>query len=572
MSCSDLVLDKPFRITRGKKVPMSDGTLLATDLYMPPGEGPFPVLLERTPYDRTQSVMVSIGAPEYFAMHGYVVAVQDCRGRFDSQGDFYPFRDEGWGKNRDGYDTVEWLAKQPWCKGMVGTIGGSYSGMNQMLLAPTRPPHLKAMFPRMTASRLDHQWVWRGNIFELFIFQWAVRQGIAGLEQRRRWIDKFSLEQPVSLFESFPGAFDDYLSDPFQFLKDYYSNKPENDYWNQWNIESRFHEIGTPMYHLGSWYDIFLGGTLRNYVGIRQKARSEHARGNQKLLIGPWLHGAWLDSFQNGQIAGEVDFGREARLDYNALMLRWFDFHLKNVATGIDEEPPVRIFVMGKNHWRDEEDWPPPPIRYEPLYLSPGHLDRVPPSEESSYSEIHHNPTEPLPSIGGNTLYYSTSIPAGDVPSLVHYCANGGCRDQRSVEERSIVFTSEPLESDLEITGPVQAVLYIASEAESTDLHVRLCDVFPDERSMLVCDGCLRVSAKLADQFGVTLARGEISKVTVDLWATSRVFFSGHRLRVSISSSSFPRYEVNPVPGTYRIFHNRHHPSHLIVPIYPSEG
>ena len=578
-------------IRRDVPIPMRDGIRLATDLYFPTQAGRYPVLLERTPYGKHQSVMVSIGAPAFLAESGYVVAVQDARGRYASEGTWYPFRDEAWGERKDGFDTVEWLARQEWCDGKVGTFGGSFAGFNQYLHAGAPSPHLGAMFARQAACSLRDEWIYRGGAFELgFMLLWAARQSVEALRNRMTQLDRAAMGLQMDLLRMRPIAQNPLLSDPFEWIKDNLCRQDDTTYWQQFDV-AQFHEtFAVPTYHLASWFDLFLGGSLRNFAGMRNAGKSEEARRGHRLTIGPWLHGPRTDSEIDGQKAGEIDFGPEARWDYKGEMLRWFDHTLKNRPGLFNDTPTVRYFVMGLNRWRTCDEWPPKSISCRSLYFnaSPSHsaaslfdgrLCWEPPREDTAFAQFTHDPDSPVETVGGATLYSLTVLPPGAPLGFEELNAQAGPRDQRKIEDRCLTFTSGPLEADLEVTGPVVAKLFISSSAVDTDFIVRLTDVFPDGPSMLVCDGIQRARYRDSHYHPSLLEPGKVYELTVDLWATSYLFRRGHRIRAVVNSSNFPRFDVNPGTGEpsataatvviaqNAVYLSRVRPSHLVLPI-----
>ena len=380
------VLSKPqYQTTHEKnlEIAMRDGTILRANITRPNVEGKFPVLIERTPYNKEAGSENGVGSPQFFAQRGYAVIIQDVRGRFASDGDFYPFRDDGAGINRDGYDTIEWAAVQPWADGNVGTIGGSYSGATQYRNALSRPPHLRAMFVRESSADYYQEWVYRGGAFELaFNMAWAHGVTLTNLahlaegeefnrqkgrlekvqEDMDSWYARLPL-YPCPFFEGLSDWFNDWLQHP-----------TDDGYWDSFNMDKFHDQMETPMYHLGGWFDIFLAGTLKHYMGIKQRGRTEKACQSQKLIIGPWVHGP---GSINTQFAGEFDFGGDAAKDFNETRLPWFDHWLKGIDTGIMDTPPVRIFVMGRNEWRDELDWPLPDTQYTNYYLHGGQSNSI---------------------------------------------------------------------------------------------------------------------------------------------------------------------------------------------------
>lgn len=320
------------RVLRDLRMPMRDGTLLAADVYLPAAEGAWPTLLERTPYNKESSSEIALDAPTYFASRGYAVVIQDTRGRFKSAGEFRPFHDDGWRVNRDGYDTVEWIAGQPWSNGKVGTIGGSYSGATQYQMLPTRPPHLVAQFVRESSSDYHAEWVYRGGALELaFILPWALNVTLSNLahlvppeqlEAHRGALTR-AVEEIGSWFTARPLAPCPLLAGLSDWYNDWLDHPDDGPFWWQWNLALKSHEVDTPVYHLGGWFDGFLRGTLENFRNFRRQARTERARSGQKLLVGPWIHGPTnLDQ----RVIGEIDYGPEAALQLNPLRLRWFDY------------------------------------------------------------------------------------------------------------------------------------------------------------------------------------------------------------------------------------------------------
>lgn len=563
------------------EMPMRDGTILRADITRPQGEGPFPTLLERSPYNKDRASEVSVGTPEFFAQRGYAVVIQDVRGRFASEGAFYPFRDDGAGVKRDGYDTVEWLAAQPWCDGKIGTIGGSYSGATQYQAALSRPPHLRAMFVRESSADYQREWVYRDGAFELgFSLYWAhtvTKMNLAHLVQgeelelQERLLSKVGeeIDDWYAKLPLYPCPFLEGLSDWHNVWLDHPQAGP---YWSQFNIEPFHDQIQTPTYHQGAWFDIFLAGTLKNYLGMKSRARTEEARRSQKLIIGPWIHGS---PNINKHVVGEFDFGADAARDFNQMRLPWFDHWLKGIDSGVMDEPPVQIFVMGRNQWRAEADWPLPDTRYANYYLrggrsgsidslNDGTLSPEQPAGSENPDSFLYDPYDPVPTLGGSTL------------GIV-----SGVFDQRPVDARCLTFTSAPLSSELEVTGPVKAVLYGMSSAPDTDWVVRLTDVHPDGYSRPLCDGILRARYRESFEHPRLLDPGKVYRFEVDLWATSNVFLEGHRIRVVVTSSSFPRFDRNlNTGGTIHkeasgqaaintVLHDGLRPSHVVLPVIP---
>jgi uncharacterized protein len=560
----------PVSVLRDLVQPMRDGTRLRADVYLPDGPGPFPALVERTPYGKDNSPEMQVGAPPFFARHGYAVVVQDVRGRFASEGRFVPFHDDGWGPTRDGYDTVEWIATQPWCTGQVGTIGGSYAGATQYRLAPTRPPHLRAMYVRESSADYWAEWVYHGGAFELaFMLEWTVRWTYNNLAHLARSDAEYRarkgiLERALAELPSWqrhvplgPNPLVEGLDD---WYNDFLAHPEDGPYWRQWSIQSQHAEIDTPMVHLGGWFDIFLAGTLKNYMGIRAKGRTAAARAGQRLVVGPWVHGPWNMA---KRVQGEVDFGDEGVRDYNAIRLPWFDYWLKGVSNGVLDEPPVQLFVMGENRWRFADAYPWPGTRYVPWYFhAGGGLDQTAPTGAEPADSYLYEFDDPVPTLGGATL----NLP-------------GGAFDQRPIEGRCLVYTSAPVERPLTIIGPVTATLHAMSSAPDTDWVVRLTDVHPDGTSRLLTDGILRARYRESTTSPRPLTPHRVYEFSVDLWATANTFLPGHRIRIAVTSSSFPRFDRNPntggsiggeatgLPALNTVFHDAVRPSHVTLPV-----
>lgn len=572
---ADMIID------RDVMVPMRDGVRLQADVYRPTQLGQYPVLVTRSPYGRAGGV----NAANFWVPNGYVIVSQDCRGRFGSEGDYYPIVNEG----NDGYDTVEWAAVQPWSNGNVGTIGQSYLAADQNVLAPKAPPHLKAMVPISASSDFHQSWVYHtGGAFE---FGWMVSYAIF---KGRNTADRLKLGQAFQdKLDTYLDPADNFarpltdewyrhlpLSDWIEVLKDIapyfadYLNHPDDGpYWWPINVRTQYHLVDVPMYHMGSWYDIFQEGAWQNFMGIRALG-TERARRSQKLLMGPWAH-LFPYTQPTTKGTGDIDFGAEAAVDLLQEQLRWFDYWLKGIDNGIMDEPPVKIFVMGDNKWRQEQEWPLARTRYTPYYLhSNGHantasgdgrLSQDLPTREPVDVYVY-DPSDPVPTLGGSTLI----IPLG-------------VYDQRPVEERQdvLVYTTDALLSDVEVTGPITVTLYAASSAYDTDFTAKLVDVRPDGYAQNIQDGIIRARYRDSSTNPSLITPGQVYCYTIDLWATSHVFKRGHRIRLEISSSNFPRFDRNPntgrpiatetelIPARQTIFHDTWHPSHVMLPIIP---
>jgi len=547
---------------------MRDGVVLRADIYRPKAEGKFPVLLQRTPYDKRGEADFGLKT----AARGYVVIVQDVRGRFTSEGEWYTFKHE----SDDGYDTVEWAASLPYSNGKVGMFGGSYVGATQMLAAMAAPPHLAGIFPVVTASNYHDGWTYQGGAFE----QWFNESWTAGLAQdtldrrvRREsnallWVRKLPLAE-------FPLLSLGTTEDLAPYFRDWLEHAAYDDYWKQISIEDHHPKVQVPAYHVAAWYDIFLGGSLRNYTGIKGNGGSEAARRGQKLLVMIGGHAG------GGRKIGEVDFGPAANFDLDDIMLRWYDHILKGAENGVEKEKPVRLFVMGKNAWREEDDWPLARARATRFYLhsagqanslrGDGTLDSSLPAAGSEKADTFvYDPENPVPTVGGPLCCDAAHLPPGP-------------REQRPVEAREdvLVYTTQEFKEDFEATGPVSVELYAGSSAVDTDFTAKLVDVWPNGFAQNLTEGIVRARYRNSQEKAEFLNPGQIYKFNLDLWATSNVFLKGHRLRLEISSSNFPRFDRNlntgedaahaarAVKATNTIYHDAEHPSAIILSVVP---
>jgi putative CocE/NonD family hydrolase len=564
---------------------MRDGTTLMSNVYRPATGGPYPVLLTRLPYGKDLSADTTYFDPIQAARHGYIVVVQDVRGRYASEGEFTPFMREF----EDGYDSVEWAAKLPGSNGSVGMFGLSYFGKTQWDAAVTRPPSLKSMAPGQTWGNHLNGVQMRGGAGELGEVQYWAQCALAlGILFRRY------REEPEKIEEQLPelvGSIDTLLAgggydalplaelpdpdDLTPFVRGGFERGVDDEIWAHLNIDGRYDRVEAPTFHIGGWYDCFIGETLRQYGTMKERAKEVGMR-PPRLLVGPWTHGSF------GSTVGDLDFGIGSsglflnyRGDLTDAHLRWFDATLKGDEGAIEEMPPVQVFVMGENRWRGYEEWPVPGSHSERWYLhAGGHLSREAP-QRSEPDEYDYDPRDPVPTIGGAILMAPIHRP--------------GARDQRNIEDRPdvLLYTSEVLQSDYNVLGPVHATPFAASSAPDTDFVVRLADVHPDGRAIVVTDGVIRASARESYPApGVIrpvkpslIEPGRVYEYCVDLWATGITFRAGHRIRVEITSSSFPRWERNPNTGEsgvdpastevarQRVFHDPEHPSHVTLTV-----
>jgi uncharacterized protein len=554
----------------GVEAKMRDGTILRADVYRPKAaEEKFPVLLERTPYDKRNSAGFAVRA----AAHGYVVIIQDVRGRYSSDGDWYPFKNE----SNDGYDTVEWAAALPYSNGKVGMIGGSYVGATQMLTAIAHPPHLAGICPVVTASNYHEGWTYQGGAFE----QWFNESWTLGLAQDtlNRTVQKNTNAQngmwklPLTQYPLFelPQGDSDLTRSLAPYFLDWLAHPNYDEYWKRWSIEEHFSDINVPVLTIAAWYDIFQGGSLRNYIGIKQHGASDAARKEQRLVVTIGGHAG------SGRKIGDVDFGPAAEREEDDVTLAWYDSLLRGESNDFSKAKPVQIFVMGTNQWRDEDDWPLARAHDTRYFLhsagkansvsGDGNLSTGPPHAETADHYIY-DPANPAPTVGGPLCCDSKHLKPGP-------------RDQRGVEARSdvLVYSTPALAQDLEVTGPVTLELFASSSAVDTDFTAKLVDVWPDGFAQNLTEGIVRARYRDSREQPQLLNPGQTYKIFLDLWATSNIFRKGHRLRLEVSSSNFPRFDRNlntgeenasarkPVSATNTIYHDAEHPSALILPV-----
>ena len=556
------------------KVPMRDGVLLSADVYLPTDGGSFPALLLRTPYESTRDGHIDWAA--WWAKRGYACVVGDNRGKFESAGTFYPYRDDG----PDGHDTVEWIARQPWCSGKIGTSGRSYGALFQWQLAPHRSKHLTAMAPQVIMGDYYADYHHTGGAI-----QWAItlmaaitfatnvafaQRGCAHLFGNQ----KFYRQLP--LINADIAA----IGREIPYFRDWLQHPEYDAFWSALNTEERLDQIDVPVVQQGGWYDAYTAAMFRMWNGMRERGYSEHARKNQKIYIVPWTH-----HIPEGSRLGDIDFGPNAYVDLNAEDLRWFDYWLKGIDNGIMDEAPIRIFVMGANVWRDEYDWPLKRTTFTPYYLhsngcansldGDGMLTLGSPTDEPP-DRYDYDPDKPVPTLGGNNTTWTQMKYAVD-PILP------GPIDQRPVEMRNdvLVYTSAVLEQDLEVTGPLEVVLYAASSALDTDFTAKLVDVYPDGRAIHLAEGIRRARYRNGYEKPQLLVPGDVATYNIELAPTSNVFLAGHQLRVEISSSNFPRFNRNLNTGEdvatvtlwevarQTVFHTAQYPSHILLPVIP---
>jgi uncharacterized protein len=591
-------------VRKNVPVPMRDGVNLAADIYLPAKdgkavEGSFPAIMERTPYDKEGTV----NQGRYYARRGYVAVMQDVRGRFASEGIWHPFAKEA----PDGYDSVEWAAAQPWCDGKVGTIGGSYCGSDQSALATLNPPHLGAMAISVGTSNYYTSSMRQNGALELRFMIYAFRMATTSPEALAdptlkaaveadfarvpQWLTRTPYRKGSSSLRFLPSY--------EQWVLDLLSHGEFDDYWKQrgYAIDHYYDEhADVPTIYLGGWYDSYARGTTANYIALSKKMKTP-----QHLLMGPWTHGGWGASF-----SGEVDFGPDAVLDdYNGYRLRWFDRWLKEIDNGVDREKPVRIFVMGGGtgqkdrngrlahggEWRDLADWPLPETDYVPHYI---HADGTLSTEKPVASEptrYTFDPRDPVPTMGGGISAANDIMPAGGFDQRGDKRFYG-CKDTLPLSARSdvLVFQTAELEEAVEVTGPITVKLWASSSAIDTDFTAKLIDVhpasadYPDGFSQNISDSIIRARYRNSRDEAEMLTPDQITEFEIVLYPTSNVFAKGHRIRLDISSSNFPRFDINPNTGgplgqerrveiaEQAIYHDPEHPTHIVLPLIPAKN
>ena len=546
------------KIDFNQRVGMRDAVELSADVYRPAASGRFPVILSRTPYNKNGGSTLTIA--RYFAARGYVYVAMDVRGRGDSDGKFVPYTNDG----RDGYDAIEWCAKQPWSTGKVGTIGGSYNGRIQWLTALEQPPHLAAMVAMVTPSDPFVEWPTGVPLpMDISWYHFTAGRVLQNLEA----VDWSKVHQHLPL-----ETMDEASGRANQHWKEMFDHARLDEWWEPLRYQNKFERVKAPVLHISGWYDDEQVGTPLNFIGMVNKGATPEIRRQQKLLMGPWPH-----AINSTSKLGDVDFGPTAMIDLNGYWLRWFDYWLKDIDNGIMSEPSVRIFVMGENRWTDEKEWPIARTQWVKYYLhSQGRAN-------SLFGDGTLSTVEP----GGEPADKYAYDPARAVPFITSpsFAQIGGPDDYRSIERRDdvLIYTSEPAEEDVQICGPIRARVHAASSARDTDFMAKLIDVWPDGFAQRLTDGMVRTRFRDGMERPTLIEPGRIYSYDVDLWNTCNVFKKGHRIRIEIASSAFPKYDRNPNTGealgkTTRvevarqtIYHDREHPSHVVLPIVPQK-
>lgn len=541
---------------------MRDGVTLYADIYRPSRPGQFPAVVVRTPYGVQRE---NVGVHDNLialARMGYAVVNTDCRGRYESEGAWDPFRSEG----RDGYDVIEWSAKQPWSNGKVASQGGSYLGHVQWAAGSEKPPSLVAMFPAVASTNLYANWITHGGAFRLsFNFGWgAIRMPFRIMQPQWYFTGKDAAPELGydRLLRHLPLETMDVAAyhHPVSHWRDWLAHESYDAYWKAVSDEERFENIQVPVHTQGGWFDIFLAGTINGYTGVRQKGATERARRLSRVVIGPWGHGP-------GRKYGDLDFGPDADRKLADYERRWHEFHMKGAANGLDTEPPVQIFYMGVNRWRGEENWPVPGTQYVSWYLHEnGRLSTQPPRGESS-SVYRYDPEDPVPTTGGNNCCGTPTI-AGPV-------------DQAPLDGRKDIvrFQSDTLDSAVTIGGPVKMKLFASTDGRDTDWMVKLIDVHPGGKAYPMAEGILRARFRQGLDRPELLETGKPYEFEIDLVGTAVVFQPRHRIRVDITSSNFPQFDRNLNTGEplgkgtrgraarQTIWHSSARPSAIVLPV-----
>ncbi|HJN30758.1 MAG TPA: CocE/NonD family hydrolase [Candidatus Latescibacteria bacterium] len=558
-------MTESFRVDRhvDTKVPMRDGVQLSADLFLPRGAGPRPTVLMRTPYSNSLEATIEKG--QRLADGGYNCVIMDCRGRWDSEGEYVPFLNEG----VDGLDTQEWIGQQPWSDGTIGTAGASYLGTTQWRPAPLGSSYLKCIVPRVICTDYYSGLLYPGGALQLNVaMTWGMRtHGRTGQDiEFHNWTQAFR-HLPIRDIDQSGGR-------DLPFWRDWIDHPSYDDYWSPMDDEQRWDQIKVPALNMGGWFDLYANQTFTNFNGLRLHGGSELAWQSQ-LIIGPWPHALSMSTR-----TGDIDFGQQSLYDLEALELRWFDRWLRGIDNGIERESPLRLFIMGANRWQDEDEWPLARTDWQRWFLhsegqansviGDGRLSLESPAAEAA-DQFVYDPDYPVQTLGGNNCCSPHVVPWGP-------------HDQRPAEMRGDVlcYTSDPLSGDLQVIGPIEVVLFAATDGLDTDWTAKLVDVFPNGYAMNLCDGIVRARYRESRETPSLLEAGTIYEYRIEVGVTGNVFQVGHRLRLEISSSNFPRFDRNPNTGnTYgvdaqlrvahqTVHHSADHPSHVRIPVIPA--
>ncbi|MBY0503236.1 MAG: CocE/NonD family hydrolase [Bryobacteraceae bacterium] len=515
----------PLRIDRYQPARMRDGVTLYADVYRPSAPGRYPTIVIRTPYSTQREGSGIHGKLRDLAGEGYAVVNQDVRGRYESEGRWDPFRHEA----LDGYDTIEWAAKQPWSNGKVCTQGGSYLGHVQWAAATQAPPSLVCAFPAVASTNIYANWITQGGAFRLsFNYGWGVVRMPNRIMLPQWWHTGKEATPDITYEQILPhlplNSGDEAGAHyAVKHYRDWLAHPSYDAYWKSISDEERFDKVKVPVHTAGGWFDIFLPGTINGYTGLKAKG------GQARMIIGAWGHGP-------SQKYGDLDFGPDNNVHLADVEKRFFDHYLKGADNGIDREPPVRLFYMGVNRWKSEADWPIPGTQYTPWYLAAN--GRLTPTKPAAGTTVYtYDPQNPVPTTGGNNCC-GTPTAAGPV-------------NQRALEARGDIvgFTSDPLEKALAIAGPVKMHLNASTDGPDTDWMVKLIDVYPNGDAFPMAEGILRARFRRGLDKPELLKPNQTYEFVIDLIGTAVVFQPGHRIRVDVTSSNFPQFDRNPNTG-----------------------
>ena len=549
----------PVRILKNVMIPMRDGVRLCSDIYLPKREAAYPTILTRLPYGKREWSTSEPVKGKFWARRGYAYVAQDVRGKFKSEGTWEPFVNE----TNDGYDTIDWITKQPWCNGRIGTAGFSYMGYTCLATAVSGHPNLVCAASGMTAADIHGVWMYKGGPFCLQTMGgWLI-----GEEHKRSQNDLLLDYWHLSLISLGEAAG---LKD--KHYRQYIEHPRRDAFWDRINLSNGNERISIPMLHMGGWYDVFLKGTIETWREVTARAGGA-ARDNQWLLIGPDDHGS--TQLKSGRI-GRLEIGK-SEVDHQVeAMVRFFDCWLKGVDNGFQNTRRVKVFVIGDNVWREETGWPPDRMNLTSCYLhsggkantmeGDGRLSLEPPSSEPSDSYTY-DPGNPVRQSLDENLWY-----------LGQFMKD---RSQTELRPDVLVYASAALPADLEMTGPISLVLHVSSTSDETDFMAKLIDVFPDGYAHMIQEGALRTSSMSSNEVQHHIPAGTTLRLDIKLTATSYVVKAGHKIRLEVSSSDFNRYDrslnesgLYGQGSSYRIalqtiYHDSERPSKLILPILP---
>ena len=542
-------------------IPMRDGTLLRGDLYRPEVDARFPAILTRMPYGKGEFYCYLPAVGRFWARKGYAYLVQDVRGKWRSGGEWAPFVNE----THDGYDTIDWIAGQPWCDGNIGMAGESYYGYTCWAAATTGHPNLKCIAPSTTAMDIQGTWIYNGGAFCLQTMgAWAIEMNATEYNNPLR-LDYRHL--PLQSMDEHAGL-------PCPYYKDWLRHPTRDSYWSTINLREQYAQIKIPALHFGGWYDVFLKGTIEDWQGVRDHSDDASARENQWLVIGPWDHDYTTDDTHR---IGQLEIGDASATTHWDRCQAFFDYWLMGVDNGFVRTPRIQLFTIGDNAWRSGSEWPPEETTYRNYYFhstgnahqadSDGSLDLAPPAPEEPADGYAYDPQDPVALTLDIDLWSRAQVLQD--------------RAQLPVRPDVLVYQSEPLAEDLQITGPITVTLYASSSAVDTDFTVALVDVFPGGYVHLIQEGITRSSYRSPGGEPALNEPGCVYAHAIDLWATSFVVKAGHRIRVEVSSSNFNRYDrnpntgeplgtaIHPVSADQQVFHTAQYPSHITLPIIP---